>query len=289
MGPRRGFTLVELVVALALAGVVAALTYRMLLHARLLHEWQAERVELNTSLRTASLMLPPELRELNATDSIESDILVMSPDSIVYKAMRSRYLGCRPPIVSSAASGSVTLRGDLSYGLRALDADRDAVLIFAQQDAWDRGLWIHADVEREPVGGNDCPGGSPSISVSLTGVRPMGSLVRVRAGAPVRGYETVTLRSYRDSRGDWWLGQRTLSKVSGWSRTQPVLGPLAARGLELGYYTAGGGRARAPGEVTRIALILVGQSRVRVGRPGETRSYLADTIVAHAALRNNRR
>lgn len=286
MGRRNGFTLVELIVALTLASVIAALAYRALLHAQRLHEWQAGRVELNTNLRTASLVLPPELRELNPADSIESDILVMSPDSIVYKAMRSLYFVCGPAVMSSASSGSITVRGDLSYGLRALDPDRDGILIYAQGSAWDPGFWLHGNLASAPASGSDCPGGSPGISIALTGLRPPGGLAAVRVGAPVRGYEIVMLRSYRDGRGDWWLGQRALSRSGGWSRTQPVLGPLAADGLELSYYTAQGALAQVPSEVTRIALRVVARSRDPIGLPGQPRAYLVDSVVAHAALRN---
>ena len=171
--------------------------------------------------------------------------------------------------------------------LGGLDPDRDGILIFAEAGTSDPGFWVHADLVGAPSPGNECPDGARSLSVAVNRVRPPGALMgAVRAGAPLRGYEVVTLRAYRDGSGDWWLGQRSYNKKSGWSRTQPVLGPLSDAGFRLEFYAAEGGAATRPEDIARIEVMVVGRTGAAVGRPGQLRRRLVDTVVTQAALRN---
>ena len=65
MSRRRGFTLVEVLLALVIMGVVAGAIYRLLNTNQRLSLAQAEQVSLQSNVRTGSLLVPSELRELN--------------------------------------------------------------------------------------------------------------------------------------------------------------------------------------------------------------------------------
>ena len=65
MRPRRGFTLVEVMIALVILGIVTGAIYRLLDANRRIAVAQAEQVMLQSNVRTGSLIVPNELRELN--------------------------------------------------------------------------------------------------------------------------------------------------------------------------------------------------------------------------------
>ena len=70
--------MVELMIALALTGIVSASVYRILMVNQRAYHRQAQRMELNGNLRAVATMLPAELRELSVTDSAGSDIIAMT-------------------------------------------------------------------------------------------------------------------------------------------------------------------------------------------------------------------
>ena len=63
---RAGFTLAEVMIALALTLVVAGTLYRLLVTTQRTTRAQAQRVELQSNLRAGSLIVLSELRELSA-------------------------------------------------------------------------------------------------------------------------------------------------------------------------------------------------------------------------------
>ena len=65
MTQRRGFTLVEVLIALVIMGIVTGAIYRLLNTNQRLSLAQAEQVSLQSNVRTGSLIVPSELRELN--------------------------------------------------------------------------------------------------------------------------------------------------------------------------------------------------------------------------------
>jgi hypothetical protein len=247
-------------------------------------------VNLNSNLRAAVAWIPSELRELDAADTVESDILAMSADSIVYKAMRALYILCQAPTASSSTSGTVVLDANW-FGLRALDEDNDAVVLFAEADATTRydNYWVHADINGTPTVGTACPGSEPSLSVNLSNVDPANSLnTDVQTGAPLRTYQVMKLKAYQDTGGDWWLGQQSRNASGSWGAIQPVLGPLAPNGLQFAYYDQAGAVTSVAANVARIQVTVVGKTAVAVSKGGgASKGYLLDTLVTQVALRNN--
>ncbi len=287
---RRGFTLIELLVALVLTLLVAGSVYQLLLSNRRVYRRQTARVELQGNVRAAVALVPGELLELDAADTVDSDIVVLADTLISYKAMRSLLFVCQPP-VSAGATGTLTLWRTPAYGLRGLDSDRDSLLVYAENDPTTRtdDLWVHANLTAAVVLGNDCPMGAPSIAVALDNVWPVGALVGVQEGAPVRGFELAQLFTYADANGDYWMGVRTYSKSSGWGSVQPVLGPVAQGGLQFAYFDSTGAVTANRNGVARVGIQAIGRSVQPVRSISGQTGYVVDTLTTHVALRNNRR
>src|SRR6266478_7508524 len=95
---RRGFTIIEVLVALVLLGLVSAALYRVLVNNQRLYMAQTQRIDLSQNIRAASTILPAEFRELDAS---EGDITAMSATSISMRAMRWLGFACNLPAFSA--------------------------------------------------------------------------------------------------------------------------------------------------------------------------------------------
>src|SRR5713101_134527 len=93
---RRGFTLVEMMIALLLLGLVSAAVYQVLVNNQRLYMAQTQTIDLNQNLRAAAAILPAEFREI---DAVDGDITAMSATSITFRAMRKLAFICVPPVL----------------------------------------------------------------------------------------------------------------------------------------------------------------------------------------------
>lgn len=281
----RGWTLIELLVVLVLTVLVGGSVYRVVVGHQRVYRRQVQRVDLQTNLRAALAILPPEWMELSSADPLGSDLVALGDTLISYKAMRTLWFVCQPPHDRGTA-GSVTLGRYMTFGSRQLDATRDSLFLYAEPDASDRinDFWVHANVV-SVRSSSDCLSGQAGLSVTLDGISPDGALGAVRVGAPARGVELVQLTTYRDRYHDWWIGMRQLNKASGWGRIQPILGPVAIGGFRFTYFDRSGGQTLEPTDVARIAVAVVGRSTSRVRTWTGEIQHLHDTLVTSVALR----
>jgi len=92
---RRGFTLVELLIAMVLLGLVSTALYKVLLNNQRTFAAQTQRIDLQQNIRAAATILPAEFRELDASNG---DIRAMSATSITIFAMRQLAIICTAPV-----------------------------------------------------------------------------------------------------------------------------------------------------------------------------------------------
>lgn len=285
MTNNKGFTLIEMLVAVVLMGIVSGSIYQLLINNQRVYREQSQRVEMNGNVRGAISVIQSELRELNAGDSLGSDILSMSATQITYKAMRNLYFLCDDPDIGS---NRVSMFPSPSYGLRAPSVSTDSVVIYADNDTTTRtdDRWIHAKV-RSTDTGTRCPGGAASFDMVIQGISVPG-LGAVWAGAPLRTFEVVQMLLY-SSGGASWLGTRLYSGGS-WGSIEPILGPLkASTGIQFTYYDSGGAVTGAAANVARIKIVVNGQTSEKVRSLGGGLEYAEVDLETHVALRNNPR
>jgi prepilin-type N-terminal cleavage/methylation domain-containing protein len=299
MSGRRGFTLVELVVALVLGLMVGGLVHRMLLHAQRLARAQAEWIALQESVRVAALVLAGELGGIGSDEitpeasaalgypaAVRSDLLVIEPGAVTYLAGRGAGSVCGvvpgPPAELMIAESSWE-------SLRAPRAT-DSLLVFAESNpaTGSDDAWIHLGIVS--AGAGTCPGGEAGIAVRVAAPAPLdpAALARVTPGSPARLAEVMQMRYYQ-SGGKSWFGMRS---VSTGEAITPVSGPLAdssagVRGLTLVYRDAADAPTSDPAAVRAVEIALVGVTDQPVyGR--DTRRPLVDSfaLTTRVALRN---
>ncbi|MBI4546037.1 MAG: prepilin-type N-terminal cleavage/methylation domain-containing protein [Gemmatimonadetes bacterium] len=140
---RAGFSLLELVVSLALGGLVAAALGSLVVTEERLARVHSRRVEWAEAVRAAAAVLAAELRFADAA----ADLSIVASDSIRLRAFRGTAIAC----AGVAAGALVRYRG-----MRAPNAAKDSVL---------------------PVESNGPGGAAP-----LAGSRRVASGCRARAG-----------------------------------------------------------------------------------------------------------
>ncbi len=288
IGPNRpGFTIAEILVVLVLLGVVSGIVVALLTRHRLVHDRQVTAVNMNNTSRIGLNVVRAELLQLSAGDVTGGDILAIAPDSIVYRAPRSLFFLCQAP---DTVANTITLFATDSLRFPrfgwALTPSVDSLFIYAEADPSTNSddSWLRANVLRTSVA-SACPGGAPSYTVLVDGVTLQG----VTRGAPVRGTQIWKLKSYRDERGDWWLGAQRASHFGTVSVVQPIVGPLdGSTGFLLEYYNAAGLRTAVPRLVDRVSITVASRSDRRVLRASGL-GYATQLLKTDVVLRNNPR
>jgi prepilin-type N-terminal cleavage/methylation domain-containing protein len=271
---RKGFTLIELMIALVLLVIVGGGMFKLLTSQQRATRQQAAQSMLQANIRTGTLLVPSELREINVT-AAGSDIVAMGPDSITYRAMRATSVVC------AITTTEVRLRNEYTFGYRAPVPGRDKLLIFVENDAassLDDG-WTTKEISAAT--GSTCPDGGNAVAYTVAVTADTVAMVRLDAVA--RTFEVMQLKLYQ-SGGRNWLGARSVS--GGEVAVQPVLGPLTAAGLRLTYLNAAGGVTTDSTQVRTIDIMVQGETDNAVSNGSSTQAIKMDSLTARIRLRN---
>jgi type II secretory pathway pseudopilin PulG len=226
---RRGFTLLETVVATGMMLIVSGAVYQLLLSTRRLARSQFEHLSTQSTARNAVLLVLAELRELNTAVGMgqaRNDILSGSTTSIIYRAGRGFGLLCQP-----STSTQIRLARNSFLATRDPQPGRDSLSVYLEGDPTTDGddVWLSLGITGVSTA-VPCLG---SIEPALTlSVPETSALIGVGPGMPVRISEIMELKMYR-SEAMFWLGLRS---VGSGDAIQPVAGPLSDDGFHLEYF-----------------------------------------------------
>jgi prepilin-type N-terminal cleavage/methylation domain-containing protein len=276
MNQRRGFTLVELVLALVVLGLVAAALARVFITQQRLTVAQVEQASMQSNVRTGTLILANEFRELATGVSGGPDIQTFSATTLRYRAMRSLALACR------VTSFSVRIRTTPVYGARPIDASRDSMLLFVEHDpatATD-DRWVSLPITG--ITAAICPDGSPALRLATVSPPPT---TEVQVDAPVRTFEIMEVAPVLAGSHNW-LGA---GSVSAGEALTPAAGPITVAGLSFEYLDRNGNVTGTRSNIRSIRITLRGQTDWDV-RPGGALGVplqpLQDSLVTTVTLRN---
>jgi prepilin-type N-terminal cleavage/methylation domain-containing protein len=286
----RGFTLIEILVALILFGIVSVAIYQTLVTHQRTFLAQTQRIDLQQNIRAAATILPGEFRTLDAGDS---DITAMSATAITMRAIRKLGFICIPPVLGGGLGNiSFTIRAQPYFGTPGGFANNDSVLVYYEGNPSSRldDGWVKAQLKSAPSAAT-CPDSvttHPGWTLTmapqwLTGQTNVAGAIT--NGSPVYGFQTVTYGLYY-SGGKYYVGDSISGQ--GW---QALIGPLIGpNGLTLSYYDSTGAVTAVRTNVAQIGVVLRAQTAVPT-RPASTGSaaYQVDSVTTRVALRNNPR
>lgn len=295
---RRGVTLIELIVAVAIGGVVLALVATIGVRQQRLYADIADRAALDGQLRQAASILPIDLRGASST---AGDIREARDTSIELRATIASTVVC--DTAAGALILSPAVPGETTFGSYLTPiAAGDTAWIFTPGDSADR--WMPYDVASSASSGaGSCAPVGPQLSAPALASHRIS--IRLGASPPLSGFTGTVVRVtrpiryslYRGGDGRWYLGQRDWNATSlRFNAVQPVSGPFASptsRGVVFQYYDSLGAQLTVPVADTRaIALVRVdvrGQSRNAMrafsARP---QAKSSDSVQLAVLLRNRR-
>lgn len=295
----RGFTLVELLVAMIVAGVVLTLiTLTGLRQQRLLSDL-SDDASLAAQLREAAAILPIDIRALSAA---AGDIRDARDTALEMRGTIASGVVCdtvgRSLVLPPATDGADTYA---SY-MQPIEAG-DSVWLFTPTDSLD--TWQpHAITSVGSAAPGQCASGGPLLADSIAR-RPRvvialdsASSIVVVPGRPLRVTRPVRYSLYRSSDGAWNLGERAWNAPqTRFNGVQPVAGPLlppSARGLAFAYVDSSGAvmpiPLATPRALAAVTLTLRGETKnaVRALGSADARGKRTDSISVSVLVHNRR-
>ncbi|NIR42605.1 MAG: type II secretion system protein [Gemmatimonadetes bacterium] len=218
----RGFTLIEVLVAMTLTGIVVAGTLRALSAQKRFYARQARILDARHAMRASTIILASEFREVSAASG---DFYFLASDSVGFRSTVGFGIAC----AIDAGNGVLSL-SHVSGHFRTEAGDSVLVYVENSRDEGDDS-WRATGVVSISTTGPSCAQGETArrhVTVS-------GSVAGVWVGAPVRLFRPYVYALF-EMEGRWWLGRRNRAAAGGYV---PVAGPLAPPvddGLDLVFF-----------------------------------------------------
>jgi type II secretory pathway pseudopilin PulG len=298
---RRGLSLPELVVVVALAGLVGGTILGMITRQQRFYRGASELLTVHEGVRDAMEVLSADVRAASAADTVR-----LAADSAI-------------EFFSTIGASVVCQIGGSEVGLPAAHSSGNSLTVFRTEPDTGDLVLFHVDAvgenerwERHRIAGfvqqslaSSCPpasrlslqsdldAGRRGFVITLTS--PLAGGVKV--GAVVRFVRRERYSLYRASDGDWYLGYRRCNAIgpSACGSVQPVSGPYLAHsrdpkatGLLFEYFDAVGrmlGVASAPLALARVDITARSESGYRLpsGEPFGRR--ISDSATVSLAIR----
>lgn len=234
MRRRDGTGLAELLVSLALAGVILAAATRGLVQHLTLHRARDARARAAEIVREVHDVLRAELAHA------AGDIRVLGDTAVELSSLRVFASACHQDLARLVLPSTTPTWSAPRAG------DSLAVMDTLSRSEW-RTVISAAGTQRPSV---SCPAGG--IRLTLAAALPASAPARA---VPTRVWRTVRYVAYRAGDGSWWFGERLCT--SGCGAAQPIAGPLlppAQGGLRLSAVLHTDGRPRFLDVTVRAAV-----------------------------------
>jgi hypothetical protein len=301
---RPGASLIELMVALALFGVIGMATLRSLDRQARFHSGILSIIEQRAQHAAAHEAVATELRSVS---SAAGDINRFTDSAIVFRLPVGSAVLCRASVGILDLTPDSVSAGQRLASIRTTPQPGDTAWLLdegATDIASDDG-WIGLHVTAVSLGPDRCIGtpyvdpildtGRSSWRLSVSSDPPP----TVAAGAPIRLTRMARFALYRSGTGEHALGYSDVNPATGtWVAIQPMSGPYdpynsalpSASGFALaGVDSSGSGTMLlAPGSPAAISIDTRTRTTRAVRMDGVARGRYADSLRSLIALRNSR-
>jgi prepilin-type N-terminal cleavage/methylation domain-containing protein len=305
---RGGFTLIELIVATALAAIVGTTLMIALRKQERFYASATEMMRLRSQLRDAADILVADIRGaavsrygLPLMTDTALELFATLGTSVLCATPSGRTLFLPPATTSSGAVLTSFLAspdtGDLALMLSVPNANPDSARwIESRISAFaSRSLNTSCPATTGFTSSLDAAAGRTGYALTLSSAPPP----EVRKGAPIRFMRRARYSLYRSSDGAWYLGYRRCNALgtSICTTIQPVSGPYLAysrggtssSGLAFRYFDTNGNElfdAALSPTVARIDVVLRGETSRAVSLTGDATQRYRDSSVVTVSPRN---
>ncbi|HEY0969463.1 MAG TPA: type II secretion system protein [Gemmatimonadales bacterium] len=286
---RGGFTLVEVLVVIAMLAIVGGAIMSLLNRQQRFYRGVNETVSVRRELRNGASLLPLEARSLSTPGG---DVLEMQPTAFAFRATMGSSVACD-------LSGSEFFLPPTNLAQHTLTAwyspPVPGDLLFAFDDVDDAGAdddeWRAYTISEVGTTTSACAS-SPLMHATLdaASLKPRwrvevdggGIEPTIVPGTVLRLTRPVRYSLYPEASGRWYLGYEE-QRGGKWSDVEPVSGPYLptgagkSGGLEFAYHDATGATTTNPKSVARVAVVL---------RGGSDLTGMSDSLVFSIGIRN---
>ncbi len=271
---RRGFTLIEIIVALVVGLVVLESLVQLMIVQGRGYRKQRELVDIRETAREAAALLSWDLRQAAVGGS---PFAVMGANTVTIRSPRGIGTIC-------GKHATLPRYGLWKTGGNILATSDDTALVYAVgRDKWSE-LKISAVGTPAAMGVTACawPGArAPDIVVEFV-VNTKTDTSYIKVGAPFRSFRRVEYAEYQQN-NRWWLGRKVGAAASYELLTGPLLQP-ASNGLAFTYYDTLGAVTTNTAAVGSVAFTLRTES-YRNTTVGSTFVYQRDSLTTKVSVR----
>jgi len=317
MRVRRGMTLVEILVALVLLGIVSGVVMRVVMRQQRFYQGVNQILTQRSQLRQATSVLPIDLRSLS---SVGNDIVVASDSAIWFNVTVGTGAVCE--LVGGVGGSAVAMPPEVLYSGQSITSwygygmpdpknkPKSAYTVYIYDDGTELGnqddVWQKYSLVDLTVDKTKCVSQFAQIQ-DVGKDRPVLTLgapltATIAVGAPVRITKQVRYKLYQETDGKWYLGYSDYNATtSSFDPLSPVSGPFDAyssgsgTGIGFRYYDvdgneiASGAGATDRARIARVDLIARARtgSNVRAAgfQNGADQQY-KDSLAVSVMLRN---
>ncbi|MBA2684902.1 MAG: type II secretion system protein [Gemmatimonadaceae bacterium] len=282
--PRRGASLVELIVVITLLAILGTATLSIVIHQERFYRAQSSAIGSRATVRDAASLFQTELRALTPEDG---DLYAIGSSAVEYRATLAQSVVCTispsraritiPPEHLASGAPLTWIGTQVEAGDTLLVLATDSTL----GDVWQRHV-----LTAPPSGAGSCPtatgftmtAADAAAGLTLALDSPLESTIE--PGALVRIVRRARYELYRASDSRWYLGYLDClsTRATPCNIVQPVSGPYASGGIHFAYLDLAGAETADPFRVARIDVLAIAARRTAP----DTLDSLATTI----ALRN---
>ena len=299
--PRRrgGFTLVEMLVVMVLLTIVGGSLMGLLAKQQRFYQGTSDLGDLRSQLRQAEAVVSNDLRGLS---TVGLDITAMTDSSIDFYYTIGSSVACAQPTSTMILPPTSLSNGNTLTTWIQKPVAGDDVYVFDDglsttnsfDDTWKPYKIVSLD---SALAGCGSPYTQPADGTKYSYTVTLGSTASgtIQAGAAVRFVRPAHYSLYRSS-GDglWYLGY-TCPNCSTGGTILPIAGPFMAytplsnpdtSGIRFTYYDSTGTVTTATNSVSRISVVIRGQTRGYLNVTGLKRGVYMDSVRMDIAVRN---
>lgn len=307
--PRRGLTLIELMLSIVLLGLLGGLIVGFLLKQERFYAGATEILLTRNQVRQAAVMMPSDLRGIASTSG---DIYAMTDTSIDFRSTFGSSYVCAStkassqisvPPVNLAKGSALTVWSQTPVNNDSLALYVDSTNTSSKDDSWS----YHRISATSVAFSNASPGCLSATgmmkSTDVSAVNPSYAFTlsptqsgTVSAGAAVRFFKKVHYSLYKAADNNWYLGYydcRT-SRTPVCNTIQPIAGPLRPyvagspelSGVRFTYYDTLGNVTTNRLAVSRISVLLQAQGTRTIQLVGSSPTTFRDSVRIEVGLRN---
>ena len=273
-GARRGFSIIEVIVALVIGLVVLASVVQVMVVQGRAYGKQREIVDIRQTTRDAASLLTWDLRQPVIGGS---PFAALGANAVTIRSPRGLGTICgKHPVLARyglwKSGGNILATSDDSAAVYALGRDK-----------W-KTLKIIAVGTPAAMGVTSCawPGArAPDVVVEFA-VTTKTDTSWIKVGAPFRNFRRVQYGEYQVN-NRWWLGRKVGAAASYEQLTGPLLAP-ASNGLTFTYYDTLGAVTANPAAVGSVAFTIRTESYKNTW-VGQNYVYQRDSLTTKVAVR----